>query len=86
MEQKGGVRMIEKELLPCPFCGGKARVQNSRFSRSEEGHALCEVVCMQCGVFVLGEAFNFYAVKYNKEEPQDKMSAIKNWNRRAAKE
>lgn len=73
---------MAEQIKQCPFCGGKAKVQKSRFDRSAEGYSQQEVICTQCGVHVLGEAFNFYAVKYNKDEPQDVKSAIEKWNRR----
>ena len=73
-------------LKLCPFCGGEAEVRVSPNSRSEEGMSFYEVRCKICGVHVNGEAFNFYAVKYNKEKPQDLMSAVEAWNKRAYKE
>lgn len=35
------------ELLPCPFCGGKAKLNAYRASRDSEG---CIVHCTQCNV------------------------------------
>lgn len=74
------------KLKLCPFCGGDAEVRPSPNSRSEEGISFYEVRCKICGVHVNGESFNFYAVKYNKEKPQDLLSAVEKWNKRAYKE
>lgn len=70
------------DIKPCPFCGGKADIKKASFSRSEEGYSVYEVYCTQCGAKIFGDAFNFYQVKYDSENPQDKISAIKKWNRR----
>lgn len=69
-------------LKPCPFCGGKAKVRESKDSRSEEGYSLSEVVCAECGANVTGKPFNFYQIEYDAEHPQDVMSAVTKWNRR----
>lgn len=71
------------ELKPCPFCGGEAEARVSPNSRSEEGASRYEVRCKKCGIHVTGEAFNFWVVKYNKENPQDRLSAVERWNKRA---
>ena len=69
-------------LKPCPFCGGNAKVRESKDSRSEEGYSLSEVVCTKCGANVIGKPFNFYQIEYDAEHPQDVMSAVTKWNRR----
>lgn len=74
------------ELKPCPFCGGKAELRDSPNSRSEEGMSFYEVRCKNCGVYVRGESFNFWVVKYNRENPQDQLSAVERWNKRAYEE
>lgn len=71
------------ELKPCPFCGGKAEARTSPNSRSEEGESFCEVRCKKCGVHVTGKSFNFWTVEYNAEKPQDLLSAVRRWNKRA---
>lgn len=74
------------ELKPCPFCGGKAEARISPNSRSEEGASFYEVRCKKCGVHVTGKSFNFWTVEYNAEKPQDLLSAINRWNKRAYEE
>ena len=74
------------ELKPCPFCGGKAEARISPNSRSEEGASFYEVRCKKCGVCITGESFNFWVVKYNREKPQDLLSAVERWNKRAYEE
>lgn len=74
------------ELKPCPFCGGKAEARISPNSRSEEGASFYEVRCKKCGVHVTGKSFNFWVTKYNKEKPQDLLSAVERWNKRAYEE
>lgn len=74
------------ELKPCPFCGGEAVARVSPNSRSEEGASFYEVRCKKCGVHVTGKSFNFWVVKYNKEKPQDLLSAVEEWNKRAYEE
>lgn len=70
-------------LKPCPFCGGKAEASESPNSRSEEGESFYEVRCKKCGVHVTGKSFNFWTVEYNAEKPQDLLSAVRRWNKRA---
>lgn len=72
------------ELKPCPFCGGKAEARISPNSRSEEGESFYEVRCKKCGVHVTGKSFNFWTVEYNAEKPQDLLSAVNRWNKRAS--
>lgn len=74
------------ELKPCPFCGGKAEARISPNSRSEEGESFYEVRCKKCGVHVTGKSFNFWTVEYNAEKPQDLLSAVECWNKRAYEE
>lgn len=74
------------ELKPCPFCGGKAEARISPNSRSEEGESFYEVRCKKCGVHVTGKSFNFWTVEYNAEKPQDLLSAVNRWNKRACEE
>ena len=71
------------ELKPCPFCGGEAEARMSPNSRSEEGESFYEVRCKKCGVHVTGKSFNFWTVEYNAEKPQDLLSAVNRWNKRA---
>lgn len=71
------------ELKPCPFCGGEAEARVSPNSRSEEGMSFYEVRCKKCGVRVTGKSFNFWIVEYNPEKPQDLLSAVERWNKRA---
>jgi hypothetical protein len=70
------------DIKPCPFCGGEAKVKKAPWDRSEEGSSVCEVYCTECHASIYGETFNFYQVKYDSDNPQDKISAIEKWNRR----
>lgn len=54
--------------------------------RSEEGMSFYEVRCKKCGVHVTGKSFNFWTVEYNAEKPQDLLSAVNRWNKRAYEE
>ena len=74
------------ELKPCPFCGGEAELRKSPNSRSEEGASFYDVRCKKCGVHVTGKSFNFWTVEYNAEKPQDLLSAVNRWNKRAYEE
>ena len=61
--------MAEK-LLPCPFCGGKAKLSSYRTSEDSEG---CSVHCKQCEVRTT-EFEDAYAPTGNAADA---------WNRRA---
>lgn len=59
------------ELKPCPFCGGKARVEDDQNPTIRFVPDYYWVLCMKCGA----------ASEYMKREK----AAIKRWNRRAIK-
>ena len=58
----------EEELLSCPFCGGKARVDKD-LCHTDLSKTFYSVICKECGVDVVINA-------KSKEE------AIEKWNRR----
>lgn len=60
--------MNDKELKPCPFCGGEARIVQEYDAMIGETFYFCE--CINCtGTILYG--------KFNKKE-----YAIEAWNRR----
>ena len=60
------------ELKPCPFCGGKARIQIKSFDIFQHG---AQVVCDKCGArtVLVEPSINYTA----------KTEAVELWNTRA---
>lgn len=70
---------IERRLLkPCPFCGGKAKMERGEHSRPEEGYEYYIVECEECGACVSGKSINNYQEKIEKAI----FSASGKWNKR----
>lgn len=69
--------MAETELLPCPFCGGKAMLNNERecFGHGE-CHAKYYVKCESCG------ARGFSEYEYDLSAEECKAKVIGKWNTR----
>lgn len=67
--------MDERELLPCPFCGGRAVLR--RGNRDKHGYY---VVCHSCG-----GSTAFYSDRFTSRE-DNKKHAIEAWNRRVDNE
>ena len=61
------MKQVKAKLKPCPFCGGKARVQGHEFIGYGDTFG---VVCLNCGA----ETRQFYVTENE---------AIEAWNRRA---
>ncbi len=61
--------MSDKRLLPCPFCGGEARLHNAVFLKIE-----ATVVCKDCGARTLTHSSASFS--------NANMNAIKAWNTR----
>lgn len=61
-----------EKLKPCPFCGGKAKLQEQIIAKGA-----WSVVCLneKCGAHIF-----FYGAEWNKE------ANVRRWNRRAKDE
>lgn len=78
-EIKSDGRYIDRRLLkPCPFCGGKAKMERGEHSRPEEGYEYYIIECEECGAQVCGESRNTYREDIGKSI----FSAVDKWNRR----
>lgn len=78
-EIKSDGRYIDRRLLkPCPFCGGKAKMERGEHSRPEEGYEYYIIECEECGARVSGKSINNYQEKIEKAT----FSAIDKWNKR----
>jgi Lar family restriction alleviation protein len=62
------------DILPCPFCGGEARIRENR-SRAEEGTILYAVSCVD-------EDCPGYSFMPDGDAPEDEDAAVRKWNRR----
>ena len=65
---------VENSLLPCPFCGGPARIEMTEFNH--EGFRMV-ITCVRCGA----------TVDHTKQAPRwytglEKYDAAELWNRR----
>lgn len=65
------------DILPCPFCGGEARIQEDR-SRAEEGTVLYAVSCID-------KDCPGYSFRPDGDAPEDEDAAVRKWNRRRKK-
>ena len=75
--------MSEKELKPCPFCGGEACLKDGKpitYSRFE-----VLVICKKCSASVVGVAMINFKTEHKSCNGYNlaKEQAIKAWNRRA---
>jgi|TARA_R100001244_G_scaffold38155_3_gene34601 Lar family restriction alleviation protein len=52
------------EVKACPFCGGKATVDDGA-----EGHFLATVTCKTCGAFMPGSIVTAAIRQWNRREP-----------------
>jgi Lar family restriction alleviation protein len=76
---------MDKQLKPCPFCGGEAKVVSSttQLPFSEEINYF-EVTCTKCGITpYFSKEDNLY-YKKNHKEIEEKLiqEVIEMWNRR----
>lgn len=63
---------MKKELKPCPFCGGKAKITDTN---TEDKQHFYYIQCTKCG-----------AAACFGNESETKKDAIKAWNRRINEE
>ena len=68
-------------LLPCPFCGGEAKVVAGRWSGHGEGGTLYLAQCTKCGAEVPSKSADW---PYNQEKESGEAGAIEAWNQRDA--
>lgn len=71
--------MMDK-LLPCPFCGGEAKLKTARKSDGQISYDSIYVACLDCRSTGLSYT-TYYNVSSNPEE-----EAIAAWNRRTGKD
>ena len=70
--------MNKNEFKPCPFCGGKAKIDKIRHSGGfGEGYDNWLIKCEECPAKMEIAADNFYEREYYTEE-----EAIAMWNNR----
>lgn len=69
--------MESEELKPCPFCGGKAKINYERIPGSSRG-CWAQVICEKCHGRSAGTWENTYSTAEKKE--------VKKWNCRASNE
>ena len=81
--------MMNKKLKPCPFCGGKAKLQECtrELPFSEEQNSF-HVTCTKCGCSPFWfSGVNLHYTKPGMEKAEElKLQAIEAWNRRANNE
>lgn len=77
--------MAEKELKPCPFCGGEACIQDSL--PIVYGNYKVLVVCKKCSASVCGVATLNFRMEHTSCNGYNlaKAQAVEAWNRRADK-
>lgn len=75
--------MKEKELKPCPFCGGKAFLKDGKPETFGTFEAL--VICKNCSASVVGVSrINFATHRFEKNGYDTaQKQAVKAWNRRS---
>lgn len=79
--------MNEKELKPCPFCGGEAFLKYGKPATFGTFEVL--VICKKCSASVAGVSrINFKTHGFKEKNGYDiaQQQAIKSWNRRADNE
>lgn len=72
-------KILDRKTLPCPFCGGRDVLADTREFVEENTLRVVEIMCgntKNCGVAVFG-----YCEPGNYDEGYEK--ALKIWNRRA---
>lgn len=78
--------MSEKELKPCPFCGGEAFLKYGKSTTFGTFEAL--VFCKNCSASVVGvSSINFSTYRFEEKNGYDiaQKQAVKAWNRRVDK-
>lgn len=65
------------DLKPCPFCGGKAKLNYERIPGENKGF-WAQIICCNCH----GRSGGTWAGSYNAAERKE----VKAWNRRACNE
>lgn len=73
---------LEKQLKPCPLCGGAAKVLEIWYSRYKETTVVrCEACGLQLSWAVPGQIV--MTLKGTRFDPAGGISAVEAWNRRA---
>lgn len=81
--------MADLDLKPCPFCGGKAKLQRTSIGHSGEYFYECwNIKCEKCGATPLPkDGYTTYFTRNTDDEfifkGDGKKEAIDKWNRRA---
>ncbi len=79
------MKTIKAELLPCPFCGGHARMTSDKV----DGLSTLQVVCEECGISTPVYVYGRYPKAYRELYPkvvgtyrECTSKAFMLWNRR----
>lgn len=75
--------MSEKELKPCPFCGGKAFLKDGKPTTFGTFEVL--VICKNCSASIVGVSrINFATHRFEEKIGYDlaREQAVNAWNRR----
>lgn len=68
---------LNSELLPCPFCGGKAEIRNETVMEPPVHYEVVFVTCLECGASTTRKISDGY---YGLRCGDNEIAAL--WNRR----
>lgn len=70
-----------EKLKPCPFCGGKAEIEEGWDHDGRERYPVWRIYCTKCYVGMMFHQEYCYGIK-----PTTRNQAISTWNRRVTDE
>lgn len=80
MTTKKPREQLNSELLPCPFCGGKAEIRNETIMDPPFNYQRVYVSCLECGASTDRKISDGY---YGQHCSDEEIAAL--WNRRIMK-